>query len=78
MRDAVHVQPFRVASEELDTDTIIHASALKEVNNQKKAATEGKDLGKGKERAHPQSVSVGGTGGRPAPQRLAALYTPPS
>lgn len=35
MRDAVHLQRFRVSSESLDIEDIIHTSAIRELNSEK-------------------------------------------
>lgn len=76
MRDAVHVQRFRIDSDLLDADTITHASSINEVNLRKVADAEMvtassavANSGRGKGRARTGMVSRTQT--RSAANRLA-------
>lgn len=48
MRDAIHVQQFHIASENLDLDEIVHQSAVKELATLKALDTTGPRTGAGK------------------------------
>lgn len=46
MRDAIYLQRFRISSESLDMDDIVHQSAVREFNSSKKPAKESTSQGK--------------------------------
>jgi hypothetical protein len=91
MWDAVDLQPFRVDSEPLDTETIIMASVLREFEL-KKAAAAGAEINDSMDGTVPAPVPQRGGRGRgqrgqgrprggrsrPGPQRLTELQAGPS
>lgn len=68
MRDAVYVQPFRISSETLDLDDIVHNSALHELTALKASEPAAEVSAVGDK----QAVTAGSRS-RPAPRRVANL-----
>lgn len=78
MRDAIHVQPFRIPSEMLDVDAVVHQSAVKELAALKALAALAPVTGVGKQSSSQAAQAISPTPGNssmehPRPWQISQL-----